>query len=154
VAAQSDGLRARVVAVDQALAARRRERPIGQGAAALLRRVAGVGPVRAATLLAALPELGTRKRQHMAAVVGVAPVTRPSGRWRGRALIAGGRRAVRATLARGARVAARHHPAIGACYSRLVAAGKPKKVALTAGLRTLLVILNAIRRQHRPWPED
>ncbi|MGH2597926.1 MAG: IS110 family transposase [Thermoanaerobaculia bacterium] len=147
-------LQARVRDLDRALTTCLRESPVWQADAAVLQSVPGVGPVLTATLLAELPELGRLDRKRIAALVGVAPITRESGRWRGRAMIAGGRAAVRATLYMAALVASRHNPAVRAFYHRLVAAGKPKKLALTACMRKLLVILNALRRDHTTWQED
>ena len=101
--------------------------------------------------LAQLPELGTLDRRQIAALVDVAPFNRDSGRLRGRRTIWGGRARVRAVLYMGALSARRHNPVIRAFYQRLLAAGKPKKVALTACMRKLLVILNAMLEHHTPW---
>ena len=117
----------------------------------LLRSVPGVGEQLSLTLLAELPELGRLNRRAIAALVGVAPFNRDSGRMRGRRTIWGGRARVRAMLYMGALSASRHNPVIRACYQRLLAAGKPKKVALTACMRKLLVILNAMLKHHTPW---
>jgi transposase len=117
----------------------------------LLASTPGVGPTIARTLIAELPELGRLSRKQIAALAGLAPFTRQSGQWRGRSFIAGGRSAVRAALFMGAMVAKRHNPALKAFFDRLVAAGKPKMVALIAVARKLLTILNAILRDRRPW---
>jgi transposase len=117
----------------------------------LLASVPGIGPTIARTLIAELPELGRLGRKEIAALVGLAPFTRQSGRWRGKSFIAGGRTAVRAALFMGALVAKKHNPVLKAFFDRLVAAGKPKMVALIAVARKLLVILNAILRDNRPW---
>ncbi len=117
----------------------------------LLASVPGVGPVIARTLLADLPELGSLDRREIAALVGLAPWTRQSGQWRGHSFIGGGRTAVRAALFPGAMAAARHNPQLKAFHQRLIAAGKPKMVALIAVARKLLTILNAILRDRRPW---
>jgi transposase len=117
----------------------------------LLASVPGVGSIIARTLLADLPELGTLDRRQIAALVGLAPFTRQSGRWRGRSFIGGGRATVRTALFNGARVAARWNQPLRAFYQRLVAAGKPKMQALIAVARKLLTILNAILRDRRPW---
>jgi transposase len=115
------------------------------------RSIPGVGPVVSATLLADLPELGTLSRQQIAALVGVAPLNRDSGARRGTRACWGGRAHVRAALFMGALVATRCNPTIRAYYRRLLAAGKPKKLALTACLHKLLTILNAITRHGTSW---
>jgi transposase len=117
----------------------------------LLASVPGVGPVIARTLIAELPELGSLDRKQIAALAGLAPFTRQSGRWKGRSFIGGGRTAVRTALYMGALVAKRCNPALRAFFERLVAAGKPKMVALIAVARKLLTILNAILRDRQPW---
>jgi transposase len=117
----------------------------------LLRTVPGVGPVLARTLVADLPELGALDRRRIAALVGVAPLNRDSGAFRGRRGVWGGRARVRAALYMGALVATRCNPAIRAFYRRLLAAGKPKKVALVACMHKLLRILDAIARHRAPW---
>jgi transposase len=117
----------------------------------LLRSVPGVGPVLARTLLAELPELGTLPRRRLCALVGVAPFNRDSGTFRGKRQVWGGRTPVRAALYMGALVATRHNPVIREFYERLLAAGKPKKVALVACMRKLLSILNAVMRDRVPW---
>jgi len=117
----------------------------------LLASVPGVGPTISRTLIASLPELGQLGRKQIAALVGLAPFTRQSGKWRGQSFITGGRSAVRAALFMGALVAKRYNPVLKAFFDRLVAAGKPKMVALIAVARKLLTILNAIIRNNRPW---
>lgn len=117
----------------------------------LLASVPGIGKTIARTLLAELPELGTLNPKEAAALAGLAPYTRQSGKWRGKSFIAGGRTSVRAALFMGAMVAARRNPTLKAFRDRLVAAGKPKLVALIATARKLIIILNAIIRDKRPW---
>jgi transposase len=117
----------------------------------LLRSVPGVGPVLARTLLAELPELGTIAPKRLCALVGVAPFNRDSGTLRGKREVWGGRAPVRAALYMGALLATRHNPVLREFYSRLLAAGKPKKVALVACMRKLLSILNAVMRDRVPW---
>ena len=102
-------------------------------------------------LLAYLPELGTLNRRQVAALVGVAPFNRDSGTLRGKRSVWGGRARVRSTLYMGALVATRHNPIIRDFYQRLVAAGKPKKLALIACMRKLLLILNAMVKSGQPW---
>jgi transposase len=118
---------------------------------ALLRSVPGVGPVLARTLLAELPELGTITHKRLCALVGVAPFNRDSGQGRGKREVWGGRAPVRAVLYMGTLVATRHNPTLKEFYERLLAAGKPKKVALVACMRKLLSILNALMRDHAVW---
>lgn len=117
----------------------------------LLASVPGVGPIISRTLIADLPELGTLSRKQIAALAGLAPFTRQSGHWKGRSFIGGGRASVRTALFMGAMVAMRHNPILKAFFGRLIAAGKPKMVALIAVARKLLTILNAIVRDKRPW---
>lgn len=117
----------------------------------LLKSVPGIGNAVSRTLLADLPELGTLDRKKISALVGVAPLNRDSGTMRGRRTTWGGRASVRSALYMAALVAARHNPIIAAFYKRLRAAGKPAKVALTACMRKLLTILNAILRNRQPW---
>ncbi len=147
-------LSARIAELDKTLDQLLHTSPVWQAEAALLRSVHGVGPVLAATLLAEVPELGTLSGKQAAALVGVAPFARQSGRWRGQARIGGGRAAVRAVLYMGAVAAIRHNARLRPFYQRLVDAGKPKKVALTAVMRKLIVILYAIRRDRIPFQED
>jgi len=117
----------------------------------LLKSTPGVGPVLSVTLLADLPELGTLGRKEIAALVGVAPLNWDSGHLRGKRRVWGGRSRVRAALYMAALVAARRNPVLRAFYQRLVEAGKPKKVALTACMHKLLTILNAMIRHRTPW---
>jgi transposase len=117
----------------------------------LLRSVPGVGPQLSLSLLAYLPELGTLDRKRIAALVGVAPFNRDSGPYRGRRKVWGGRVRVRTALYMATLVASRYNPVIRAFYQRLLAAGKPKKLAITACMRKLLTILNAILRSSTPW---
>jgi transposase len=117
----------------------------------LLASVPGIGKTIARTLLAELPELGSLSPRQIAALAGLAPYTRQSGKWRGRSFIGGGRTAVRAALFMGALVAARYNPTLKAFRDRLVENGKPKLVAIIATARKLLTILNAILRDKKPW---
>ncbi len=117
----------------------------------LLQSVPGVGPTLSVTLLAELPELGTLDRRQIASLVGVAPLNRDSGLLRGKRTVWGGRARVRAALYMGTLVATRFNPVIKAFYQRLCAAGKAKKLALTACMRKMLVILNSILRHRVKW---
>jgi transposase len=130
-----------------------RQSPVWREKDELLRSVPGVGPVVTSTLLASLPELGTLTNKQIAALVGVAPLNRDSGRLRGRRTVWGGRAQVRAVLYMSAIVAARFNPVIRTFYQRLCRAGKAKKVALTACMRKLLVILNTMIKHRTPWQQ-
>jgi transposase len=133
--------------IDQAV----RKSPLWRTKDELLKSVPGVGDVLSRTLLADLPELGRLTRRKIAALVGVAPFNRDSGTMRGKRTTWGGRHGVRAVLYMATLAAARRNPIIAALYQRLRAAGKPPKVALTACMRKLIVILNAMVRDGRPW---
>lgn len=117
----------------------------------LMQSVPGVGSVLSRTLLADLPELGRLSRREIAKLVGVAPLSRDSGTFRGRRFVQGGRGPLRGVLYMGALVAARYNPVIRVFYLRLVAAGKPKKLALVACMRKLLTILNVMVRTRTRW---
>jgi len=117
----------------------------------LLESAKGVGGNTAACLIGALPELGRLTNRQIAKLVGVAPLNRDSGRYRGKRAIFGGRAEIRACLYMPTWAAIRHNPVIRAFYQRLVEAGKPKKVALVACMRKLLVILNAMVRDGKHW---
>jgi len=119
--------------------------------AAILETAPGVGPVTATSLLVDLPELGSLDRQQVAALVGVAPFNRDSGKFHGRRAIWGGRAAIRSVLYMAALTARRSNPVIRAFAQRLEAAGKPFKVVLTACMRKLLVILNSMIKNNQPW---
>ena len=125
--------------------------PVWKDKDALLQSVPGVGRVSSATLLAMLPELGLLNRQEIAALVGVAPVNKDSGKKRGRRRVYGGRADVRSVLYMAALSAKKFNPVIRKFYERLIQHGKEKKVALTACMRKLLVILNAMLRSNQPW---
>ena len=137
--------------IEQELDTTIRGTPIWRESEDLLKSVPGVGNTLARSLIADLPELGTLDRKKIAALVGVAPFNRDSGTLRGRRAVWGGRSAIRATLYMAALVATRCNPVIRTFYRRLLAAGKPKKLALTACMRKLLTILNAILRDRTPW---
>jgi transposase len=140
-------LRSADAALDDAV----RRSPVWREQDDLMRSVPGVGPVLSHTLLADLPELGRISRREIAKLVGVAPLSRDSGTFRGRRFVQGGRAALRGVLYMGALVAARRNPVIRAFYLRLVAAGKPKKLALVACMRKLLTILNVMVRTRTRW---
>ena len=137
--------------LDKGLRQTLRRSPVWREKDDLLRTVPGAGEQISLTLPANLPELGTLNRRQIAALVGVAPYNRDSGALRGKRAVWGGRSRVRAVLYMGALVASRHNPAIRDFYQRLLAAGKPKKVALAASMRKLLVILNGMLKHGSPW---
>jgi len=147
-------LRAQIDDLDRDLARSLRTSPLWRAEATLLRRVKGVGPVTAATLIAGLHELGTLDRKQIAALVGVAPLARDSGKHRGQRHIWGGRGDVRAVLYMATLSAIRSNPAIQTFYTRLTDHGKPFKVAMTACMHKLLTILNAIKRDGTVWDPD
>jgi transposase len=128
-----------------------RSTPIWREADDLLRSVPGIGPVTACTLIAELPELGHLDRRRIAALAGLAPFARDSGTFRGRRMIAGGRAPVRRVLYMATLAAIKCNPVIRLFHHRLVTAGRPSKVAITAAMRKLLTILNAMLRDRRPW---
>lgn len=142
-----------IAATDRAILRTVRDSPAWAERAALLRSVPGIGPTTAATLLVQLPELGTIDRHEIAALVGLAPYNVDSGSKRGYRRIIGGRADVRAALYLPTLTATRRNPAIAAMYDRLKVAGKSHLVALTACMRRLLVILNAIAKSGQPWQE-
>lgn len=119
-----------------------------------LSSIKGVGTMTAAALLAEVPEQGNLSRREISALVGMVPVNRDSGTMRGRRTIFGGRAGVRTALYMAALVATRFNPVIKVFYMRLLAAGKPKKVALVTCIRKLLTILNAMLRKHEEWNES
>ena len=136
---------------DRDLAHAIRESPVWREKEALLQSTPGVGPVVTTTLLANLPELGTLTGKQITALVGVAPLNRDSGSWRGKRTVWGGRAQIRAVLYMAAIVAARFNPVIRAFYERLCAAGKAKTVALTSCMRKLLIMLHAMLKHRTPW---
>jgi len=151
IARLTKALQKELTAIEEDIDDAVRGSPVWREKENLLSSVPGIGLTISRTLLADLPELGTLGRRQIAALVGLAPFTRQSGQWRGRSFIGGGRAAVRSTIFMGAMVAARCNPQLRAFRHRLIAAGKPKMVALIAVARKLLTILNAILRDKRPW---
>ena len=137
--------------LDKGLRQTLRQSPVWREKDNLLRSVPGVGEQLSVTLLAHLPELGALDRKRIAALVGVAPINRDSGKMRGKRSIWGGRARVRAVLYMAALVGSRYNPVLRDLYQRLLTAGKPKKVALTACMRKLLTILNAMVKSGQPW---
>ena len=144
-------LEKRVAAIDDDIDGALRECGALRDKVELLESVPGIGRVISVSLLAGMPELGQLNRRQVSALAGVAPFNRDSGRWQGRRSIYGGRPVVRNALYMAALVGARHNPVLRAFYQRLRAAGKPAKVALTACMRKLLVIINTMLKSGTPW---
>jgi transposase len=151
VAAHIAWLEQALSAIDEELDQMLHASPLWRERDQLQRSVPGVGPVVSRTLLAHLPELGQGSVKHLATLVGLAPLNRDSGAWRGSRAIWGGRQQVRAALYMAALVGVRRNPVLNEFYERLVARGKPKKVALVACMHKLLTILHAVVRNHTPW---
>ena len=137
--------------IDEDIGTLVRGSPVWRKKEDLLVSFPGIGNTLARTLLAEVPELGELTRREIASLVGVAPFTRQSGRWKGKSMIAGGRGSARTALYLAALVASRHNPILKAFYMRLLAAGKPKMVALIAVARKILTTLNAMLRDKRKW---
>lgn len=144
-------LKSRLRDLDEELARAIRNSPLWHENDTLLQQVPGVGRVVSAVLLALLPELGRLSPKQIASLAGVCPFNRDSGQWRGKRTIFGGRAAVRSILYMAIVSAIRFNPLIKTFYQRLLAAGKPKKLAMTACMRKLLVILNAMMRDRADW---
>jgi transposase len=151
VQAHNTWLQRRLTETDDALRQAIEASPVWRVQEELLHSVPGIGPVVSRTRLALLPELGHLNRKQIAALAGVAPFARESGTWRGTRAVWGGRANVRRALYMAALVASRRNPVVQALYTRLRAAGKPAKVALVAGMRQLLTILNAMMHAGTRW---
>lgn len=147
-------LERRLRKADAALSEAIEASPVWRAKDELLRSVPGVGEVTARTLIAGLPELGGLTRRTVASLVGVAPMNRDSGMMRGKRTIRGGRKEVRNALYMATLAATRHHPVMRAHYQRLTAAGKPKKVALVAVMRKLVIELNAVLARGTAWEPE
>ncbi len=147
-------LRRRLKDVDDDLYDGLKRSPLWRVKDQLLKSVPGIGRVTICTLVAQVPELGTLSGRKISALVGVAPLNRDSGTYRGKRTIWGGRASVRHVLYMATLVSVRTSPTMKACYERLRAKGKPAKVALVACMRKLLVRLNAMMRTGTPWSED
>ena len=146
-----DWLRRQIQDVDRDITLQIQSSPLWREREQLLRSIPGIGPIVSATLLGQVPELVQLDRKAIAKLVGVAPLNRDSGTFQGKRKVWGGRPAIRAVLYMAALVATRHNPHIRAFYQRLLAAGKPKKLALVACMRKLLLLCSAILRTQTPW---
>lgn len=147
-------MRQELAGVDKSLSQMIRENPVWHEKDKILRSACGVGPVFSATCISKLPELGSLNRKKISCLVGVAPLNRDSGKHRGERCIWGGRDRVRHPLYMAALTAVRYNPAIHEFYERLLSYGKPKKVALTACMRKLLTVLNAMLKHHSSWSNN
>ncbi len=142
---------AQIKAIDQACLALIASQPRLQARFDILTSIPGIGPVLAITLLALMPELGTLDAKAVASLAGLAPMDRQSGNWKGRSFIQGGRKPVRDALYMPALVAIRFNPPLKATYEAMITAGKPAKLAITAIMRRLLILANALLRDNRRW---
>jgi len=141
----------RIKDLDHELRDRLRASPLWREQENLLRSIPGVGPVLSTTLLADVPELATLRHKQLAALIGLAPLNRDSGRWRGKRSIWGGRAHVRAVLYMATLTAVRHNPVLEALYHRFLARGKPHQVVMTACMHKLLRICNAVLTHRTAW---
>jgi len=151
ISAHISWLEKRLGNIDDALKRQIKNNPIWCQKVEILQSVPGIGPVLSMTLIAALPELGKVGPKQIAALVGVAPFNHDSGTYRGRRIVWGGRSAVRSVLYMATLVAVRFNPVLKAFYNRLIQDGKKAKVAITACMRKLLIIVNAMLRDGVPW---
>lgn len=151
IASHVTWLRKELLDVDRDLSDRISKNTVWRRKQKILQSTIGVGPVLSRTLLAELPELGSLDRKQIAALVGVAPMACDSGLHRGRRIVWGGRVQIRSPLYMGSLVASRYNPVLRDFYQKLLAAGKPKKLALIAVMRRLIVILNAMIRDNVLW---
>ena len=140
--------------VDREMSDAIEESPVWRGKDDLLRSVPGIGETTSKVLLAELPELGKLTHKEIASLAGVAPMNRDSGMMRGKRTISGGRSVVRTALYMAALSASKHNPELRTFYQRLVAAGKPKKLALTATMRKLIILLNAVLARGTQWKPE
>jgi transposase len=147
-------LERRLACTDDDVAAAIHASPLWRAKDEILQSTPGVGPILSRTLVAEVPELGVLNRQEIAALIGVAPFNRDSGTLRGKRAVWGGRAHVRAVLYMSTLAAVRHNPVLKAFYERLRSVGKAPKVALTACMRKLLTILNAMLKHRTPWQEN
>ncbi len=144
-------LKKQLASIDKDLDEFIEQNPILKRREEIIRSLPGVGPVVTRSLIAYLPELGTLPQKKIAALVGVAPLNRDSGKLRGKRIIWGGRGHLRSLLYMAALVGVRHNPILRSFYDKLLQAGKAKKVALTACMRKILVTLNAMIRKDTLW---
>jgi transposase len=149
-----DWLRSELKNINKNVSQMIKQSPVWQEKDRKMQSVPGVGDILSATLIGALPELGRLNRREIAALVGVAPFNRDSGKYRGERHVWGGRSCIRTPLYMATLTAVRYNPVLSKFYQRLIAAGKAKKVALTACMRKLLIILNAMLKHNSYWSCD
>lgn len=148
-------IEAQITALDSAIEAMIAASPTFKRVAKILRSIPGIGTVASVAILSDMPEIGTLGRKQAAALAGLAPMTRRSGQWQGHAAISGGRKPLRDALYMPALTASRRNPDLAKTYQRLIAAGKPAKLALTCVMRKLLELANALVKANREWtPKD
>lgn len=124
------------------------------GKAQIISSIPGIGPIATKTMLAEMPELGSMDKRQTASLAGLAPITRQSGKWSGKSYIRGGRANLRHALYMPALVAINHNKELKIVYQKMIAAGKPPKLAITAIMRRLIIIANALLRDQRKWTEN
>jgi transposase len=146
-----DQLTRQLKALQQDINARVQDCPCRARANTILRSIPGIGEVAAATILIEMPEIGTLHKKGVASLTGLAPMTRQSGKWRGKATIQGGRKQLRDALYMPALVATRHNPDMRTKYKKMIKQGKPQKVALTAIMRKLIELANVLVKADREW---
>jgi transposase len=144
----------RLARTDEDVAAASHSSPLWRAQDEMLQSTPGVGPILSRTLVAEAPELGALNRQEIAALLGVGPFNRDRGTLRGKCTVWGDRAHVRAVLSMSTLAAVRHNPILKAFYERLWAVGNAPKVALTACMRKLVTILNAMLKHRTPWHEN
>ncbi|MEQ8651906.1 MAG: IS110 family transposase [Rhodospirillaceae bacterium] len=137
--------------IDKAIAERIQDDPELKARLAILESIPGLAALSASALLIETPELGSLNAKQIASLAGLAPITRQSGKWAGKTFINGGRASLRRSLYMPALVAVRYNPYLKTFYERLVKAGKPKKLALAAAMRKLIILANALLREQRKW---
>jgi len=147
-------LATRIAEVDEAIAEILQSTPEIARATKIICSIPGLSRISAAALLTEMPELGTLNKKQVASLAGLAPLTRQSGKWRGRSFIGGGRKLLRDSLYMPALVAMRHNPSLKVKYTALIAAGKPAKVALVALMRKLIILVNTLIRDDREWEKN
>ncbi|WP_245417927.1 IS110 family transposase [Cohaesibacter celericrescens] len=152
--ARIDQITRQLKALQQDINAKVQGCPSRARANTILRSIPGIGEVAAATILIEMPEIGTLHKKGAASLTGLAPMTRQSGKWRGKATIQGGRKQLRNALYMPALVAARHNPDMCSKYKAMIEQGKPQKVALTAIMRKLIELANALVKADREWVQN